>query len=82
MHGRFMAAAEEGHGKDCCRQPDWFKDGAATLQPLIASHSFLFMQWLCSHCYQGQQDFVAIRRILPILLRRQRMIDSSRKLKK
>ena len=37
LHDGFVAGTEVVLGEDCRRQPDWFKDSAAILQPLITS---------------------------------------------
>ena len=37
LHDGFVAGTEVVLGKDCRQQPDWFKDSAAILQPLITS---------------------------------------------
>ena len=41
LHDGFVAGAEVVLGEDCRRQPDWFKDSAAILQPLIALRNAL-----------------------------------------
>ena len=48
LHDGFVAGAEVLLGDNCHQQPDWFKDNAAILQPLIASQNALFKQWLSS----------------------------------
>ena len=37
LNDGFVAGTEVVLGEDCRRQPDWFKDSAAILQPLITS---------------------------------------------
>jgi len=36
IHNGFVAGAEVVLGEDCCQQPDWFKESAPSLQPLIS----------------------------------------------
>ena len=47
----FVSDTEVVLGEDCCRQPDWFKDSAAILQPLITLRNALFKRWLHSQCH-------------------------------
>ena len=47
----FVAGAEVVLSEDCRQQPDWFKDSAAILQPLIALQNALFNRWLHSQCH-------------------------------
>ena len=54
--------AEVVLGEDCRRQPDWFKDSAAILQPLITSRNALFKRWLHSQYHRDQQYYISMRR--------------------
>ena len=51
-----------GFGRDNRRQPDWFRDNASTLQPLLLSHNALFARWIQSGSYRDRQRYVAMRR--------------------
>jgi len=58
----FIAGAEVVLGNVYRRQPDWFKDSAATLQPLICSRNDLSKRWLQTHCCRDRQHYIAMRR--------------------
>jgi len=60
----FVAGAEAVLGEDCRRQPDRFKQSAATLQPLIVARNNLFKRCLQSQCDWDRQRYVAKRRLV------------------
>ena len=57
----FVDAGNELLGRDCRRQPDWYKDSACTLQPLITSQNALFTQWHQSQCHRDRQRYAEIK---------------------
>ena len=49
-------------GTDGRHQPDWFRDNAEVLKPLLNSRNALFARWLQSQCHRDRQRYVAKRR--------------------
>ena len=45
-------------GRDCQRQPDWYKDSFDILQPLITSRNALFARWLQCKSHWNRQRYV------------------------
>jgi len=63
-------AGNELLGRDCRRQPDWYKDSVCTLQPQIASRNALFTQWLQSWCHRDRQRYVELRKTVTAAVRK------------
>ena len=66
-------------GTDGHHQPDWFRDNAEVLKPLLNSRNALFARWLQSQCHQDRQRYEELSHKLFVPLR---IISSSRKLRK
>ena len=77
----FVAGAEVVLGEDCHQQPDWFKESAPSLQPLISLRNSLFKRWLHSQCHWDRQQYIAMRRTVASAFKRA-MIGSSGRHKK
>jgi len=66
----FVNAGKELLGRDCRRQPDWYKDSAYTLQPLITTRNALFAQWLWFQYHRDRQRYVEMRRVVTAAIRK------------
>jgi len=67
---RFVDAGNELLGRDCRCQPDWYKDSACTLQPLITSRNALFTRWLQSQCHRDYLRYAEMRRTVSAAVRK------------
>ena len=63
-------AGSELLGRDCGRQPDWYKDSFDILQPLIASCNALFAWWLQCKSHRNRQRYVDMRRTVIAAVRK------------
>ena len=57
-------------GRDCRHQPDWYKNSAYSLKPLITSRNTLFSQWLRSQCHRDRQRYVEMRTTVTAAVRK------------
>ena len=70
LHDGLVDAGSELLGRDCRRQPDWYKDSFDILQPLITSRNALFARWLQCKGHRIRQRYVDMRRTVTAAVRK------------
>ena len=59
---RLTDAANSVLGVQKCRQPDWFRDSANSLEPIFQKKNQLYLKWLGSGLSSDKYHFCRVRR--------------------
>lgn len=81
QHDGLVDARSELLGRDCRRQPDWYKDSFDILQPLITSRNAQFAQWLQCKSHRNRQRYVDMRRTVTAAVRKAKNVWFQQKAK-